>query len=78
MTYHKKEKDNIKRTSMQNTKEKWDDRLAWSTWDDQEDFRKESVLEVNLQRLARISPVTNGEGKSFWGKKQTEERKLEI
>ena len=42
MTYHKKEgKDNIKRTSVQNAKEKWDDHLGWSTWDDQEDFRKE-------------------------------------
>ena len=70
MTYHKKEgKDNIKRTSVQNAKEKWDDHLGWSTWDDQEDFRKDSVLEVNLQRLARVSPVTNGERKSFWGKK---------
>lgn len=69
MTYHKKEgKDNIKKTSVQSAKEKRDDHLGWSTWDDQEDFRKESALEVNLQRLARISPVTNGEGKSFWGK----------
>lgn len=50
---------------MQECKEKRDDHLGWSTWDDQEDLRKELVLEGTLQRMDRISPIHKWAGKEF-------------
>ena len=59
----------IKSTSVQKFKGK-----IVFTWDDQEDFQKELVLEMNLQRVTKISSITNGEGKHFWWETQAEER----
>lgn len=43
-------------------------------WNDEENFRKELVLEINFQRMGKISSLMNGEQKNFCWKTWAVER----